>query len=104
MRPDSIGIVGGTGPMAGAFLLERLFSLAGSLYGCHRDADFPEVLLLSFPFSEMLSPPIDRKRVEEELSLVLAKLRKNGCAILAIACNTLHTFLKDEGEDLFPLP
>ncbi len=50
MKPIPIGIVGGAGPLAGAALLERIFSLSGSLYGCYKDADFPKVLLLSFPF------------------------------------------------------
>ncbi len=59
MKPKSIGIIGGAGPLAGALLLERILILSGSEYGCYKDADFPEVILLSFPFSEMLTPERD---------------------------------------------
>lgn len=106
MAPKCIGIVGGAGPLAGAFLLERLFSLSGQLYGCHKDADFPKVVLISFPFSEMLCPNMDVEKLRQELSGCLKELRQNGASILAIACNTLHAFLnKEEGaEDLVHLP
>lgn len=102
MKPKPIGIVGGAGPMAGVLLLEQLFSLSGSLYGCAKDADFPKVVLLSFPFSEMLKPEMDIAKIQKELSECLNQLRKNGAAILAIACNTLHAFL-DKGEDFTDL-
>lgn len=106
MKPKPIGIVGGAGPLAGASLLERILSLAGSKYGCYKDADFPEILLLSFPFSEMLTPETDVPQLQKELKGCLDKLRRNGASILAIACNTLHVFLdeKEEQSDLIHLP
>lgn len=99
MKPKSIGIIGGAGPLAGAFLLERVLTLANQSYGCYRDADFPEIFLISFPFSEMLSPTVDADKIRNELSTCLNRLRTNGASILAIACNTLHAFL-DEREEL----
>lgn len=105
MRPKTIGIVGGAGPLAGAYLLERILLLSNRNYGCYRDADFPKVFLLSFPFSEMLGPNVEIGQVQKELKEALETLRKNGADILAIACNTLHAFLeKEEGEDLIHLP
>lgn len=106
MKPKSIGIVGGAGPLAGAFLLKRILSLSGQMYGCYRDVDFPQVFLISFPFSEMLCPNMDIARLRKELTGCLKQLRKNGASILAIACNTLHAFLdeKDEFNDLVHLP
>lgn len=106
MKPKSIGIVGGAGPLAGAFLLKRILSLSGEVYGCYRDADFPQVFLISFPFSEMLCPAMDIAKLRKELSGCLEQLRKNGASILAIACNTLHAFLdkNDELDDLVHLP
>ena len=62
----------------------------------------PKYFLLSFPFSEMLSLEMDVRQLRKELSECLSQLRKNGAAVLAIACNTLHAFL-DEGEDLTDL-
>lgn len=106
MEPHCVGIIGGAGPQAGVFLLERLFNLAGKKYGCHRDFDFPKVFLISFPFSEMLCPGMDADRLKKELSDCLRQLRQNGASILAIACNTLHAFLdeKDDLDDLIHLP
>lgn len=106
MKPKSIGIIGGAGPLAGAFLLKRILSLSGEVYGCYRDADFPQVFLISFPFSEMLCPDVDIAKLRKELSGCLEQLRTNGASVLAIACNTLHAFLdeKDELNDLVHLP
>lgn len=106
MKPKSIGIVGGAGPLAGAFLLERVLSLSSKTYGCYRDSDFPKIFLISFPFSEMLSSTFNNAKLRDELSECLNLLRKNGASVLAIACNTLHAFLdeKDELNDLVHLP
>lgn len=106
MKPKSIGIIGGAGPLAGAFLLERVLSLSIKTYGCYRDSDFPKIFLISFPFSEMLSPIINSAKLRSELSECLNQLRKNGASVLAIACNTLHAFLdeKDDLNDLVHLP
>jgi aspartate racemase len=105
MKPKPIGILGGAGPLAGALLLERVLSLAGSLYGCQRDSDFPKVFLLSFPFSEMLSPQIDVPLLRKELKECLDQLRRNGAEVIAIACNTLHAFLDTQlSFDLIHLP
>lgn len=106
MKPKPIGIIGGAGPLAGAFLLERIFSLSTKIYGCYRDADFPQVFLISFPFSEMLSPNADAALLRKELRDCLNALRKQGASILAIACNTLHAFLeeKDLLDDFVHLP
>lgn len=105
MRPKSIGIVGGAGPLAGAYLLERIISCANTEYGCSRDADFPEVVSISYPFSDMLSPEIDEVQVKLELSQCLTRLKMNGASVFAIACNTLHAFLeKDIPDGLIQLP
>ena len=104
MKPISIGIIGGAGPMAGVMLLQRIFTLAGSQYGCFRDADFPEVQLLSFPFAEMLTDERDEAKVRHELSNCLHRLRSSGATVLAIACNTLHAFLDEIPDGLIHLP
>lgn len=102
MKPKSIGIIGGAGPLAGAFLLERILYLSNKTYGCYRDSDFPKIFLISFPFSEMLASNINTAKLRNELSTCLCQLRNNGASVLAIACNTLHAFL-DEPDDLSDL-
>lgn len=106
MKPKIIGIVGGAGPLAGACLLERVLTLSNRRYGCYRDADYPQVLLNSFPFSDMLTSEKDNRLLNAELSLSLNQLRAQGAVVLAIACNTLHNFLDadQDREDLINLP
>lgn len=105
MKPKTIGILGGAGPLAGAALLDRVLRLSQVMYGCIKDADFPKVILISFPFSEMLSGNIDVEKVREELKGSLCELRQNGASVLGIACNTLHAFLDedDQQDDLIHL-
>jgi aspartate racemase len=105
MSPKSIGIVGGAGPLAGAYLLEKIVLRAGEAYGCYKDADFPLLFLISFPFSDMLSPEVEPQKLRQELKRCLKHLRRSGAAVLGIACNTLHAFLdEDEADDLVQLP
>jgi aspartate racemase len=106
MKPKTIGIIGGAGPLAGSLLLERVFTLSGSEYGCYKNTDFPEVILISYPFSEMLTPERDVNQLRSELGECISRLRRNGAAVLAIACNTLHAFLDDKEDftDLVLLP
>ncbi len=106
MKPKTIGILGGAGPLAGAALLDRVLRLSQVMYGCNKDADFPKVILISFPFSEMLTGDIDIENVRKELKDSLRELRQNGAAVLGIACNTLHAFLDEDEQydDLILLP
>lgn len=106
MKPKIIGIVGGAGPLAGACLLERVLILSNRRYGCYRDADYPQILLNSFPFSDMLTSKKDTVLLKAELSLSLNQLRAQGAEVLAIACNTLHNFLDADQDrrDLLNLP
>jgi aspartate racemase len=105
MKPKPIGIVGGAGPLAAVALLERLIQYAQTEYGCFEDKDFPKILLVSFPFSDMLAEQIDKNRVAQELRESLQFLKESGAVLLAIACNTLHAFL-DDGmcDNLISLP
>ncbi len=103
MSPKPIGVVGGAGPFAGLCLLDRLFTLSQSKYGCANDKDFPLVILYSFPFSDMLSESRDEKRVRDELFNALNQLKLSGAELIAIACNTLHAFTSSN-ENLIALP
>jgi aspartate racemase len=90
----TIGIIGGAGPMAGVLLNQLIIEICQKNYKCKKDKDFPLVMLLSFPFSDMLSTKKKLKIVSKELNQALNILEKNKMDIAAIACNTLHIFLK----------
>lgn len=101
MKPQTIGIIGGAGPLAGAFLLQRVLRIAQEAYGCSRDEDFPKVLFVNFPFSDMLTEGSNVQHVEKELNTCLNDLRTSGAHVIAIACNTLHIFLKDASDVVY---
>jgi aspartate/glutamate racemase len=89
-----LGIISGAGPMAGISLLKQTISLFQK-NGAWRDSDFPEIHLISYPFSDMLSKNFDRDKVKAELAHCIRSLQRN-CQHIAIACNTLHLFLPEQ--------
>lgn len=106
MKRSTIGIIGGAGPMAGILLTKKIISICQKKYGCVNDSDFPKIILLSFPFSEMLKPntPLQQEGcVAEELKESIDFLIEAGVDYLAIACNTLHNFLCEEHKQLIDM-
>lgn len=94
-----IGIVGGAGPIAGMLLFEDIISICQHKYGCHKDADFPYIMLLNYPFTDMLhgvDVPAQRTQITNQLRDCFKKFIENKIDIIAIACNTLHAFLTPE--------
>lgn len=91
-----IGIIGGAGPIAGTALVNRIIRICQHKYGCQHDADFPYMMLISYPFANMLQMNIgnkNRKIVEKQIQECFSTFEQNGIKIAAIACNTIHEFL-----------
>lgn len=87
------GIISGAGPMTGISLLKQTIQLFQK-NGAWKDADFPEIHFINFPFSEMLEDNFNKEQVHKELDQCLAELQER-CDHIIIACNTLHLFLPD---------
>jgi aspartate racemase len=93
-KKPTIGIIGGAGPMAGVLLFRYIIEISQHKYGCKEDADFPKILLMSIPFSQMLMPGLQSQAaVSKELSDALKAMLAAGMDHIGIACNTLHGFL-----------
>ncbi len=90
---SKIGIIGGAGPTAGSLLFEKIIQICQTNYGCTRDADFPYVLLLSYPFTDMLTEQKNEQVIKNELESCFTSFLDANISIAAIACNTLHAFL-----------
>ncbi len=91
--------------MAGVQMLEQIFTYCQKKFHCARDPDFPKVILISYPFTEMLEGEFDPKQINKELRECLDSLRSQGATLLAIACNTIHLFLDNPiPSDLAHLP
>lgn len=101
LTKDSIGIVGGAGPMAGVLLAQRLVEICQRDYQCQKDADFPRTILYSVPFAQMLLPGQQEQQethVAAHLAEALEFLQGSGAKRIAIACNTLHAFLPPKAD------
>lgn len=90
MKQNKIGIIGGAGPNAGSLLFNTLIGVCQTKYNCKKDAEFPHVVLLNFPFSDMLSKDKCDETITKELQSCFDSLENYGVNIAAIACNTLH--------------
>jgi aspartate racemase len=88
-----IGIVGGAGPMASNFLYKTILEICQKRYGANDYKDFPEIILVSYPFS--------RAKVQQEISLCFSKLKAAGADIFCIASNSFHGFLPDTSSLMF---
>ncbi len=84
----SIGIIGGAGPMASAFLYTSILHVCGQKYNANDYADFPEILLVSYPFTRG-----NEKKIRTEITECLAKLKKIGASLFCVASHSFHSFL-----------
>src|SRR5437762_333852 len=84
----SIGIIGGAGPMASAFLYESILNVCQKEYRANDYADFPEILLLSYPFTRG-----DEEKIRSEIAECLLKLQHANASIFCIASHSFHAFL-----------
>jgi len=94
----TIGIIGGAGPMAGALFMRYVIDVCQRQFGCKEDEDFPKIILLSIPFSQMLKPDTQEQNedaVSEQLKGALDFLTKHNASCIGIACNTLHGFIQN---------
>jgi aspartate racemase len=83
----AIGIVGGAGPAASAFLYTTLIELCQKQYGSNDYNEFPEIILESFPFIR------DAEKIRQDISLCLAKLKSAGADLFCIASHSFHGYL-----------
>jgi aspartate racemase len=90
-----VGIVGGAGPMAGLLLCQKIIQICQQKYGCKQDADFPYLMLLNYPFADMLKTGsvIQQELLKMQLAECFETFASKGIQLGAIACNTLHAFL-----------
>ncbi len=82
--------------MASCLFYKELIQEFQVTYQCKDDQDFPEILLINYPFSPMISLndiKTNKNALINELQRCFDNLIKQDCEIIAIACNTLHTLL-----------
>lgn len=88
----NIAIIGGAGPEAGSLLFRNLIT-AYQTNGAWQDHDFPRIMLLNMPFSPMLESATNQITIIDELQSAVDIASRSGNEVVAIACNTLHSFV-----------
>lgn len=92
-----IGIVGGADPAASCLLYKKIIAVCQEQYHCVNGSEFPEIVIINYPFTHGLLVD-DARRHEQilahQLQYCIDRLVEYDVDIIAIACNTLHLFLK----------
>ncbi len=87
---ETIGIVGGAGPIASAFLYTSILEICQKQYNANDYNEFPEIVLVSYPFTRG-----NEEKIREEISICLSKLKIAGASLFCVASNSFHGFLPE---------
>lgn len=74
--------------MASAFLYASILRVCQQEYNANDYAEFPEILLVSFPFTRG-----DKEKIRAEIAKCFSKLMKVGASLLCVASHSFHGFL-----------
>ena len=90
-----IGIIGGADPAASCLLYRRIIEICLSQGYCKNGGDFPEIMLINYPFGRGMrnfDASVTTSLVAQ-LDYCFDKCAAYGVDVVAIACNGLHTLL-----------
>lgn len=90
-----IGLIGGVGPQATAFIYERLIEAARISHGARNNKDYPDVLIASVPVPDFISSKDDLDEARRMLIDAAQGLERAGCEALCIGSNTVHILLDE---------
>ncbi len=94
-KPNSIGIIGGAGPMALSLLYHDMIEYYQKNFKAKEDHDFPLISIVSYPFSPMVNLEESfhyHNNIIKELQHAADMLLVNSPHVLGIVCNTLHNY------------
>lgn len=84
-----IGVIGGAGPLASCFLCQKIFSLCQNVYDSCDYSDFPEVVLISYPFTRG-----NQKLIQKDLADCEKRLCNEKVDVFCIASHSFHGYFK----------
>ena len=90
-----IGIIGGVGPQATAYIYQKLIHASKDIYGAINNNDYPDVIIASVPVPDFISDTINLETAKAMLVRAAKGLEDAGCDALCIGSNTVHILLKD---------
>lgn len=92
---SAIGIIGGMGPEASAYLYQTLIQTAVDEFGAKQNHEFPEILLYSIPVPDFISDTLQQGRAYEILRDRVKQCNALDMSSLSIACNTAHVLFDE---------
>lgn len=92
----TIGILGGMGPAAAAYMHGRVIALAQEKYAVAQDSDYPPLLVYSPVITGLDENGLQHSEdTRTQVVRGVQHLEKAGSHIVAVACNTVHCFYDD---------
>jgi len=88
-----IGIVSGVGPLAGSYVLAKVFEHAATVYGAVEDCEYPDVIFVSHGIEGVDNIGTLSDAFEKEIVSMVKQAEAQGATIIGIACNTAHAYL-----------
>ncbi|MFZ4099914.1 MAG: aspartate/glutamate racemase family protein [Chlamydiia bacterium] len=86
----TIGIVGGAGPMASAYLYQTILRVCQKEYDSNDYNEFPQIVLISYPFARG-----NPDKIQSDLADCVKKLQQAQAGVVGLACNSFHGHLPD---------
>lgn len=90
-----IGIIGGVGPQATAFIYQKIIASAQTNHNATNNNDYPDVLIASVPVPDFISSKDHLDNAKQMLIEAAKGLERAGCQALCIGSNTVHILLND---------
>lgn len=95
MNPQKIGIIGGAGPWASAYAVQKIIEYAQWDYKAVQDNEYPEIILKSLHFPGLTENGITKEENNFQiLEKTIQGFEKENIKIGLIACNSLHTYFE----------
>ena len=95
-----IGIIGGVGPQATAFIYQSIMKQASENHSAVDNEDYPYVVIASVPVPDFISDKSNILEAKEMLIDAAKGLVGAGCEILCIGSNTVHILLEEIKTEL----
>ncbi len=90
-----VGIIGGVGPQATAFIYQEIIESAQSNHNAKNNDDYPELVIASVPVPDFISSKENMETAKKMLIDAAKDLENAGCQALTIGSNTVHILLDD---------
>lgn len=92
---NKIGILGGVGPQATAYIYQSIIRQANANHGALNNDDYPYVVFASVPVPDFISDKAGIPQAKDMLIDAAKGLVGSGCELLCIGSNTVHILLED---------